>query len=184
MRIKPLAAAVLLLVPGAVPLPAARASVPKEAGSQAIHEEAKAEEDGPQGLAAVVVGKSLAAAREEEAAAEAARKAAEEGPGSPGYYDRLFQRHFGREWRTAKAICTAESGLDPRAVSPRNGDRWGSRDHGLCQLNDHWQAKYYSDLSELYDPENNVRIMAAIRRGWGGFGAWTTFKAGTYRRYL
>ena len=93
----------------------------------------------------------------------------------------LFDKYFGAEANIARAICTAESGLDAKSISPLNKD--GSRDHGLCQINDYWQRDKYTNVSELLDEENNIRITKQIRDEWGNWNAWSTYKSGKYKQY-
>lgn len=40
------------------------------------------------------------------------------------------------------------------------------------------------DEDELLRPRFNCRSAIAIRRAWGGWGAWTTFSRGTYKAFL
>lgn len=148
-------------------------------------------------LAEISVGKSYAVVAAEEAAAvEAARRAEEEArkqaeaaaaakkavirPAAvigPVDYDALFQKYFGAEWKIAKAICMAESGLNPLAMSRTN-------DYGVCQINQVHRRRVGGDLTRLFDPETNIRVAADIRRDNGGFHPWTVYKKGIYKKYL
>jgi len=94
----------------------------------------------------------------------------------------LFVKYFGDEADTARAICTAESGLNPDAVSKPNRD--GSRDHGICQINDKWQADKFTNTAELLDKENNIKIAKQIRDEWGNFNAWSVYKSGKYKQFI
>lgn len=98
-----------------------------------------------------------------------------------GILDAYFKKYFGDSWKTAKAICTAESGL--RNVTGRVNSN-GTRDHGVCQINDIHKGKVGGDISKLYDPETNIRIAGAIFKASKGFSPWTVYKTGAYRKYL
>jgi soluble lytic murein transglycosylase-like protein len=79
-------------------------------------------------------------------------------------YDAIFRQY---SWNAslAEAICQAESGGNPQAVSSTN-------DYGLMQLHN----------MAIFDPYQN--IAAAYRRyqeqGWG---AWTSYRTGAYERF-
>jgi soluble lytic murein transglycosylase-like protein len=124
--------------------------------------------------------KALAAKQAEERAAvvTVAKKVNTNKAGvSTTDYDAFFQKYFGNDWVIAKAICSAESGLNPTAVSPTN-------DHGLCQIN--WPShskKFNYDLSATYDPETNIRIAAQIYYSSGPY-AWTVYRTGAYLRFM
>lgn len=79
------------------------------------------------------------------------------------------------------AICRAESGLT-NAISKPNYN--GSIDYGICQINDQAQRKRYGDVSELLNVENNIRISSDIYRSWEGWGAWSVYNSGVYKKYL
>lgn len=145
-------------------------------------------------LAPVSVGKSRQTEKEEaevaeKAAAEAARiekariAAAEAAAKSVGSvrskadYDALFVQYFGAQAAIAKAICTAESGLNPTAVSR-------THDYGLCQINAVHRKRVGGDVSKLFDPETNIRVAADIYRDNGGWHPWTVYRTGAYKRYL
>lgn len=97
------------------------------------------------------------------------------------YLDRDFQKYFGASWLTARAICTAESGLK-NSTSPPNSD--GSIDRGICQINDKAQRNLYSSISQLYNIDFNIEVAAEIYHDWGNFNAWTTYKDKAYLQYL
>ena len=79
------------------------------------------------------------------------------------------------------AICSAESGLNPKAISRPNKDK--SIDWGICQINDKAHKNKYTDTNELLDTENNIRI-AKIIKDDSGWNAWTVFKSGAYKKYI
>lgn len=152
---------------------------------------------GVDSLTAVEVGKSYQTVAKEQAeaaqrAAEAQRIAAEQAQkieaaraaarvqfvrSGPGDYDALFQKYFGSEWQTAKAVCMAESGLNPTALSRTS-------DYGLCQINQVHRRRVGGDLTRLFDPETNIRVASDIRRDNGGWHPWTVYRTGKYLQYL
>lgn len=80
-------------------------------------------------------------------------------------YDALFRQY---DWNVslAEAICQAESGGDPGAISPTN-------DYGLMQLHD----------LAVFDPAQNIAL-AYVKYQTQGWGAWTTYNTDAYSRYL
>lgn len=72
---------------------------------------------------------------------------------------------------TAEAICQAESGGNPEAISPLNND--GLRDYGLFQIHG----------EEILDPAANVAraYQKYVDQGWY---AWTTFTSGKYLSFM
>lgn len=83
---------------------------------------------------------------------------------------------FGYEYRTALAVAKAESELNPNAM---NINRDGSRDIGIFQINERhgWSAE------ELFDWRRNIAI-AKFLRDRNGWGEWTAYNNGAYRKYL
>lgn len=71
----------------------------------------------------------------------------------------------------ALAICQAESGGNPNAVSPANYD--GLSDFGLMQI--HGEA--------IMDPASNVSRAYQKYQSQGWY-AWTTYSSGAYAKYL
>ena len=85
--------------------------------------------------------------------------------GSCRAYDALF-RQYAWNVHVAEAICQAESGGNPTAVSRTN-------DYGLMQLHN----------MKIVDPVQN--IAAAYRKyQTQGWDAWTTYTVGSYARFL
>lgn len=80
-------------------------------------------------------------------------------------YDDLFRQY---DWSvsTAEAICQAESGGNPTAVSSTN-------DYGLMQLHN----------LAIFDPAENIAVayQKYLMQGWS---AWTTYNTGAYARFL
>jgi hypothetical protein len=72
----------------------------------------------------------------------------------------------------AMAICMAESGGNPDAVSPTN-------DYGLMQIHD--GLDIYG--TQIYDPSFNISIayQKYVDQGWH---AWTTYTTGAFERYM
>lgn len=87
---------------------------------------------------------------------------------------------------TMAAIAAAESGGNPRAHNPRGRDN----SYGLWQINmlgnmgpeRRRQFGIESD-EQLWDPATNAKAAKAIF-DQQGFGAWTVYKTGAYKKYL
>lgn len=79
------------------------------------------------------------------------------------------------------AICKAESGLRNVVSKPNTN---GSRDYGICQVNDSAQRNRYKNVTELLDIENNIRISSDIYRSWEGWGAWSVYNSKRYLNFL
>lgn len=92
-----------------------------------------------------------------------------------------------RDTDTAAAIAQAESGGRTRAhnlIPPDDS-------YGPWQINmlgalgpARRKALGISSNTDLYDPAVNARAMAMISRGGTDWSPWSTYKAGTYRKYL
>jgi membrane-bound lytic murein transglycosylase MltF len=98
--------------------------------------------------------------------------AAECGRQSFNAYDHLFQQYFGDEWKIARAVAMAESGMNPCAISPTN-------DHGLMQIN----KGRLSFGEQIYNAEANIRIASQnywAKRGWQ---PWSAYKNGAYLKF-
>lgn len=85
----------------------------------------------------------------------------------------------------AAAIAMAESGGNPNAHNTKPPDD----SYGLWQINMYGslgpsrRAAYgLSSNSQLLDPATNARAAVAI--GKGGFGPWSTYTSGAYKKYL
>ncbi len=89
------------------------------------------------------------------------------------YLKPYFVEEFGSDWKIAMAIGMAESGLTADRVSHTD-------DHGLMQI--HKGFKVYG--AAIYDPIENLRIAARTYYKRRGFQPWTTYKKGTYKKYL
>ena len=99
-------------------------------------------------------------------------------------YDSIFQKYFGSEWKKARAIAKAESGLNCKAVQDTlNLD--GSVDYGLMQINSRAQGhRVNHDYEKLLDCEANIKIAKDIYVGRGNsFSAWVAYTNGSWVKY-
>jgi hypothetical protein len=81
---------------------------------------------------------------------------------------------------TAYAVAWAESNGHPTVWGDRNvGDSLG-----LWQINLCWNPDYKGHELELFDPEYNAEAALAISNGGTNWIAWSTWKKGTYTKYL
>ena len=94
--------------------------------------------------------------------------------------DELLHEYFGDQYRIAHAVMMAESHGNKDAVHKNKN---GSVDRGLMQVNSIHTKKVGGDLDSLFDPETNIRIAKQIYDG-SGWGAWSTYKNGAYKKYL
>jgi soluble lytic murein transglycosylase-like protein len=87
-------------------------------------------------------------------------------------YDSIF-RLYAWNVRTAEAICQAESGGNPYAVSNARLNFDGVSDFGLMQI--HGEA--------IFNPVANIARahQKYVSQGWN---AWTTYSSGSYLRFL
>lgn len=74
----------------------------------------------------------------------------------------------------AAAIAMAESSGNPQA---QNGNRDGSVDRGLFQINSVWGAMSSFDLA------SNIRAAISISSNGQNWGPWSTFQNGAYRQF-
>lgn len=88
---------------------------------------------------------------------------------------------------TAAAIALAESGGSTTAhnIIPPDDS------YGLWQINmlgslgpARRKSLGISSNSSLFDPATNARAMALISKGGTDFSAWSTYKSGSYRKYV
>ena len=92
-------------------------------------------------------------------------------------YDKEIKEVFGDEYQIAKAVMLAESSGNCEAV----GDTHLARHSvGLFQI-----SQIYHDYSDetLKNPHENIRIAYEIYQK-GGFERWSTFKNGSYLKFL
>lgn len=93
------------------------------------------------------------------------------------------------EARTLAAISQPESGGNPRAHNTNAST--GDNSYGLWQINmlgamgPERRRKFGLKSNEdLFDPATNARVALQMHRERGGYGDWTTYTSGKYRRYL
>ena len=92
-----------------------------------------------------------------------------------------FDKYFKKDAKIMRAICQAESGLNPKAISKINRNK--TRDYGICQINSIHADHVDGDLNRLLDEETNIRVSAEILKDQG-FNAWTVFNNGSYKKFL
>lgn len=85
------------------------------------------------------------------------------------------------DYRTAYAICMAESRGNPNAYNGNNYN--GTNDAGLMQINSIHVASGLIGDKERFNPELNMKAAYAIYKG-SGFKAWSAFNNKSYERYL
>lgn len=83
---------------------------------------------------------------------------------------------FNEQSVVAAAVATAESSGNPTAVRQ---DSNGTHDVGLWQVN---SVHGYSD-SDMEVPSKNVAAAYEVYKS-SGWGAWTTYSSGAYKKYL
>jgi hypothetical protein len=93
----------------------------------------------------------------------------------------MFDKYFGNQANVMRAVCQAESGLNPLAISKPNKN--SSIDYGICQINSIHLAKVGGDYTKLLDLETNLSVAKQILDD-SGLNAWTTYKSGKYKQFL
>lgn len=90
--------------------------------------------------------------------------------------EQLIQKYFPENYQTARAVFMAESGLREKIVS-KTGD-WG-----VTQINCYAHRFQVPSCEWLLNSENNISFARKlyVRSGWG---IWSAFTNGSYRRYL
>ncbi|HWV44721.1 MAG TPA: transglycosylase SLT domain-containing protein, partial [Nitrospira sp.] len=81
---------------------------------------------------------------------------------------------------TAIAICRAESGGNPNAVS-------NTGDYGLWQINKAAHPQYFPPKAQggyIWDPLSNTYVAKTIYAAAGGWSPWSTYKNGSYKAHL
>lgn len=76
----------------------------------------------------------------------------------------------------AVAVCLAESGGNPNAISPTG-------DYGLWQINKAAHENLFNEY-RWNVPADNVKMAAAVYNAKGNWTPWTTYTSGKYKRYL
>lgn len=82
---------------------------------------------------------------------------------------------------TAVAVALAESDGESTATH-KNSDEAQSTDYGLWQINKYWNPGCFA-LGDWRDPKVNAKMALVVwkQQGWKG---WSTFKSGSYKKYL
>ena len=75
----------------------------------------------------------------------------------------------------AAAVAMAESGGNPAAISVTG-------DYGLWQINARSWPQFTK--TELLTPAGNAKAMAIVSTSGRGWNNWTTYRNGSYRKYL
>jgi len=89
----------------------------------------------------------------------------------------LIKKYFPDETNLAYAIMMAESQGDPKII----GDKHLAKPSvGLFQICQIWHPYKTEDLQK---PEFNIKVASEIRAK-GGWERWTTFRNGSYKKYL
>lgn len=94
--------------------------------------------------------------------------------------DDILRDTFKDQYNVAQAVMRAESGGNPNATHKNKN---GSVDRGLMQINSIHTKKVNGNLDSLYIVEVNVNVAKQIYDG-SGWGAWSTYKNGAYKKYL
>jgi len=104
----------------------------------------------------------------------------------PESIEDIFVRYFGDEANIMIAICTAESHLDPNSIGDGhltfgNHNQWGMS-VGLCQIR--IMPTRGITIEQMKDPEENIKYAKMLSETKTGFGHWTMYKNGSYKKYL
>lgn len=99
-------------------------------------------------------------------------------PASGIVQEDLFVKYFGDQANTMRAICQAESGLDPNAVGDTN-TKYPSV--GLCQIR--LLPERQITMEQMKIPEENIKYARLLYDKYG-FKPWTMWKNGVWKKYL
>jgi hypothetical protein len=91
-------------------------------------------------------------------------------------------RQFGPDCRVALAIQRAENPQGRCEIYHYNSD--GTLDWGYFQINTVHLKRPGLNLRDLLDCKANIDFAVQLFREKGGFTPWSTFNAGTYRRFM
>jgi hypothetical protein len=91
-------------------------------------------------------------------------------------------RQFGPDCRIAPAIQRAENPQGKCEIYRYNSD--GTLDWGYFQINTVHLKRPGLNLRDLLDCKANIDFAVQLYREKGGFTPWSTFNAGTYRRFM
>jgi len=90
----------------------------------------------------------------------------------------LFDKYFAENAKVMRAICTAESGLDPLVIGDMNTPHVSV---GLCQIR--ILPERQITIEQMQNPEENVAY-AKLLFDKHGFTPWSCWKNKSYLRYL
>ena len=92
--------------------------------------------------------------------------------------EKKIKEVFGEDGDLAVAVAMAESRMNPNAIGDTHLAKYS---FGLFQIN-----QMFHDYSEetLLDPDENIRIAKEISSKGRGFENWTTYREGSYLKYL
>jgi hypothetical protein len=97
-------------------------------------------------------------------------------------WQRYVCQKFGPDCRLALAIQRAENATGQCEVYHHNSD--GTLDWGYFQINTVHVQRSDLTLRDLLDCKANIDFAHKLYLEHGGFGPWTTFRNGKYRRFL
>ena len=90
---------------------------------------------------------------------------------------------FGADCKTALAVQKAENGSgNCEAINWSNKNQ--TLDIGYMQINTLYVNKNIFKPSQLFDCKKNIDAAYEIYKSWKGFGAWTTYNNGAYKKFL
>lgn len=85
---------------------------------------------------------------------------------------------WGADLNTAVAIALAESTGRPQAI----GDQGSS--YGLWQIHEPAHPELFALYPDWWNPVSNARMAASVHSKAGGWGDWTTYNNGDYKKFL
>ena len=97
-------------------------------------------------------------------------------------YQQYSCRKFGAACRVALAIQRAENPLGKCEIYHYNAD--GTLDWGYFQINTVHLKRPGLNLRDLLDCRANIDFAYRLYQEKGGFGAWSTYRNGLYKRFL
>lgn len=90
----------------------------------------------------------------------------------------LFVKYFGEVSAMMRAICSAESGLNPEAIGDTN-TKYPSV--GICQIR--LLPERQLTKEQMFNPEENIKYAKLLYDKYG-FTPWTAYKNGSYKKFL
>ncbi len=97
-------------------------------------------------------------------------------PHAQDTYQNLIRWTFGKDYKTALAVATAENGTHACDRIHQNSN--GTVDIGIFQIN-----SVHAHKGNLYDCRDNVRVAYQIFKA-SGFSAWVAYKNKSYLKFL